>query len=179
MEKNKEGNLKKRMTGRSYKQWLKQRAQQRSKHFEDAAKKEDQSAQKQEHKVEEVNAHRVDDRREQICSSKENVTEPFKAELKVDRTHDANCVGSKQDDKSGGESKDCSICKQKGNLLCCTGGRGYKRNFHLTCLVPLVTYFPPGPWHCYWCIRKKMKLGVHAISEGIESLLDARQLSFG
>ncbi|XP_015169515.1 protein CHROMATIN REMODELING 4-like isoform X2 [Solanum tuberosum] len=182
MEKNEEGSLKKRMTGRSYKQWLKQRAQQRSKPSEDAAKKEDQSTQEQEHKVEEVNAHRVDDRREkQICSSKENdkkVTEPFKAELKVDRTHDANCVGSKQDDKSGGESKDCSICKQKGNLLCCTG-RGCKRNFHLTCLVPSVTYFPPGPWHCYWCIRKKMKLGVHAISEGIESLLDARQLSLG
>ncbi|WMV49287.1 hypothetical protein MTR67_042672 [Solanum verrucosum] len=49
--------------------------------------------------------------------SDKKVTEPFKAELKVDRTHDANCVGSKQDDKSGGESKDCSICKQKGNLL--------------------------------------------------------------
>lgn len=45
------------------------------------------------------------------------VTESFKSELKVDRTHDVNCVGSKQDDKSEGESKDCSICKQEGNLL--------------------------------------------------------------
>ncbi|XP_015089613.1 protein CHROMATIN REMODELING 4-like [Solanum pennellii] len=180
MENNKEGSLKKRMTGRSYKQWLKRRAQLRFKHSEDAAKKEDQSTEEQEHKVEEVNAHRVDDRREkQICSSKENdkkVTEPFKAELKVDRTHDANCVRSKQDDKSVGESKDCSICKQKGNLLCCAG-RGCKRNFHLSCLVPPVSYFPPGAWHCYWCVRRKMKLGVHAISEGIESLLDVRKLS--
>ncbi|KAK4353285.1 hypothetical protein RND71_028803 [Anisodus tanguticus] len=67
-------------------------------------------------------------------------TEHFK-ELKVDRTHDANCMISKQDDKIEGESKDCSICKQEGNLL------------------------------------RKMKLGVHAVSEGVESVFDARECS--
>ncbi|KAJ8542171.1 hypothetical protein K7X08_017037 [Anisodus acutangulus] len=47
--------------------------------------------------------------------------------------------------------------------------------YFLSC--PPLTYFPPGPWHCHWCVRRKMKLGVHAVSEGVESVFDARECS--
>ncbi|KAM3341162.1 hypothetical protein P3S68_028797 [Capsicum galapagoense] len=82
----------------------------------------------------------------------------------------------KIDDKIEGKSKKCSVCNQEGNLLCCVG-RGCKRNFHISCLVPPLTYFPPGPWYCYWCAIRKMKLGVYAVCDGVESILDARECS--
>lgn len=58
-------------------------------------------------------------------------------------------------------------------------GQGCKRSFHLSCVDPPLSYFPPGPWHCYWCVRRKLKLGVHSVSEGVDSLLDVRECNFG
>ncbi|XP_016470563.1 uncharacterized protein LOC107792831 isoform X4 [Nicotiana tabacum] len=178
----------KRMTGQSFRKWVIQQAQRR-KCSENANKKEDHVSE-EEHHVTESNrlneeetikyAHRVDDQREKhACPSEKNDKkdiEPFRSELRVDRT--ANCKGSKQDDKIEGESKDCLICKQEGNLLSCAG-QGCKRSFHLSCVDPPLSYFPPGPWHCYWCVRRKLKLGVHSVSEGVDSLLDVRECNLG
>uniref|UniRef100_A0A1D1XN98 Helicase protein MOM1 n=1 Tax=Anthurium amnicola TaxID=1678845 RepID=A0A1D1XN98_9ARAE len=67
----------------------------------------------------------------------------------------------------------CLICQQSGHLLCCDG-KGCKRSYHLSCIDPPLKEVPFGNWHCLSCVRKKIELGVHSVSEGMESVLDAR-----
>lgn len=35
---------------------------------------------------------------------------------------------------------------------------------------------PPGVWHCAWCTDRKIKFGLHSVSEGIESIWDVREV---
>lgn len=37
---------------------------------------------------------------------------------------------------------------------------------------------PIGVWHCHSCVRKKIELGVYSVSEGVESVCDAREVPF-
>ncbi|KAF3454976.1 hypothetical protein FNV43_RR05424 [Rhamnella rubrinervis] len=77
--------------------------------------------------------------------------------------------------RKGGDQNTCLICKRGGMLLCCDG-RGCKRNYHLSCLDPPMADVPFGDWYCLTCVMKKIKSGVHSVSEGVESILDAREV---
>ncbi|XP_069831608.1 autoimmune regulator isoform X2 [Dendropsophus ebraccatus] len=43
---------------------------------------------------------------------------------------------------------ECSVCRDGGELLCCDG---CPRSYHLSCLVPPLTYIPSGTWRCGSC----------------------------
>ncbi|RVW38747.1 Chromodomain-helicase-DNA-binding protein 3 [Vitis vinifera] len=58
----------------------------------------------------------------------------------------------------------------------CCDGKGCKRSYHLACLDPPLGEIPPGIWHCMLCVKKKTELGVHAVSEGVESIWDTREV---
>ncbi|XP_059297528.1 uncharacterized protein LOC132050331 isoform X1 [Lycium ferocissimum] len=75
----------------------------------------------------------------------------------------------------GSDEKMCAICKQGGKILICDG-RGCKRCYHLSCLDPPLDDFPPGAWHCTWCVKKKIESGVHSVTEGVESIWDVREV---
>ncbi|XP_058094527.1 uncharacterized protein LOC131240366 [Magnolia sinica] len=68
----------------------------------------------------------------------------------------------------------CVICKCGGELVCCAG-KGCSRSYHLSCHDPPVEDVPLGIWHCLHCVKKKMEFGVHSMSEGLESIWDARE----
>ncbi|XP_022743956.1 chromodomain-helicase-DNA-binding protein 3-like [Durio zibethinus] len=76
--------------------------------------------------------------------------------------------------KTGSGHNACVTCMLGGKLLSCVG-KGCKRKFHLSCLVPALGNEPPGVWHCVWCVKKKKELGVHSVSE-LESIWDAREV---
>jgi hypothetical protein len=57
---------------------------------------------------------------------------------------------------------------------CC--GKGCKRRYHPTCLDPPLKSLPIGFWHCIRCVKKKLELGVHSVSEGVESIWDSREV---
>ncbi|XP_038706805.1 helicase protein MOM1-like isoform X2 [Tripterygium wilfordii] len=68
----------------------------------------------------------------------------------------------------------CLVCKLGGTLLCCAG-RGCKRRYHLSCLSPPLVDVPLGIWLCLDCVKKKIELGVHSVTDGIESIWDVRE----
>lgn len=86
------------------------------------------------------------------------------------------CLNSHLEDKTDGEDMRCVICMRGGKLLCCDG-KGCKRRYHLSCLDPPLNYVPPGVWHCVWCVKKKIEVGVHSVSEEVESIWDAREVA--
>lgn len=69
----------------------------------------------------------------------------------------------------------CYVCSKGGKLLCCVG-KECKKSFHLFCLDPLLDDVPPGDWYCPCCVNKKIVLGVRSVSEGIESIWEAREV---
>ncbi|KAM3375753.1 helicase protein MOM1 isoform X3 [Capsicum galapagoense] len=75
----------------------------------------------------------------------------------------------------GSDEKMCATCKQGGKMLICNG-RGCRRCYHLSCLDPPLDDFPPGAWHCNLCVKKKIESGVHSVTEGVESILDVREV---
>ncbi|MCL7035003.1 hypothetical protein MKW94_004353 [Papaver nudicaule] len=69
----------------------------------------------------------------------------------------------------------CVSCNIGGTLLCCDG-EGCKRSYHLKCLDPPLKNVPVGVWHCVCCVKKKVESGVHSLSGGVESILDAKEV---
>ncbi|GMI92128.1 hypothetical protein HRI_002882200 [Hibiscus trionum] len=69
----------------------------------------------------------------------------------------------------------CIICGLDGKLLCCRG-KGCKRHYHLSCLEPPLEEFPLGAWYCLECVWKKIESGIYSVSEGIEAILDSKEL---
>ncbi|KAL4339761.1 hypothetical protein GQ457_08G020180 [Hibiscus cannabinus] len=60
------------------------------------------------------------------------------------------------------------------NFRSCVG-KGCKRKYHPSCLVPALSNDPPDFWHCIWCVKKKKELGVHSVSE-VMTIWDAREV---
>ncbi|XP_058103445.1 uncharacterized protein LOC131247018, partial [Magnolia sinica] len=58
----------------------------------------------------------------------------------------------------------------------CCHGKGCRSTYHLYCLDPSLIDVPPGVWHCLHCVRKKIESGIHAVSEGVESICDVREV---
>ncbi|KAE9585450.1 hypothetical protein Lal_00018220 [Lupinus albus] len=69
----------------------------------------------------------------------------------------------------------CYNCLHGGMLLCCCG-KGCRRRYHSSCLDPPLKYTAPRFWYCIWCVKKMVELGVHSVSEGVESVLDSREV---
>ncbi|XP_074303491.1 uncharacterized protein LOC141637963 isoform X2 [Silene latifolia] len=65
-----------------------------------------------------------------------------------------------------GDGSKCS----KGTRRCC--GKACRKSFHWTheenAHIPI--------WYCSECTKKKLSFGVHSVSEGIESIFDAREV---
>ncbi|KAG9445638.1 hypothetical protein H6P81_011766 [Aristolochia fimbriata] len=74
-----------------------------------------------------------------------------------------------QQEPADGGNNACVKCKLGGKLLCCDR-KGCGRRYHLSCLDPSMNDVPFGAWYCLSCIEKKMKFGVHSISDGVESI---------
>ncbi|XP_073529134.1 autoimmune regulator [Phyllobates terribilis] len=53
---------------------------------------------------------------------------------------------------------ECSMCRDGGELLCCDG---CPRSFHLSCLVPPLTYIPSGTWRCGSCKKDASPMDEH------------------
>ncbi|MED6144730.1 hypothetical protein PIB30_018202 [Stylosanthes scabra] len=70
----------------------------------------------------------------------------------------------------------CLICKKGGQLLFC-GGKGCSGCYHSSCLEPPLVDASIGVWHCHFCVRKKIEFGVYSVSEGVESIWDAKEVS--
>ncbi|XP_073301041.1 uncharacterized protein [Primulina huaijiensis] len=70
----------------------------------------------------------------------------------------------------------CVICDEVGGELLCCWGSGCSRCYHLSCLDPPLTCALPGVWHCPLCVYKKLALGVHSVSKGVESIWDVREV---
>ncbi|GAB2285063.1 hypothetical protein Dimus_019519 [Dionaea muscipula] len=69
----------------------------------------------------------------------------------------------------------CVVCKLAGELFRCAG-KGCQRSYHPLCLDPPLEDVYPGVWHCPLCVKKKIEFGVHATSEGIESIWGVREV---
>ncbi|KAK9168763.1 hypothetical protein Syun_000903 [Stephania yunnanensis] len=69
----------------------------------------------------------------------------------------------------------CVICKLGGDLLRSCDGKACKRSFHFDCIDLPSVDVSPGDWHCMWCVKKKIKSGVHSVSKGVESIWDVRE----
>ncbi|XP_019175599.1 PREDICTED: helicase protein MOM1-like isoform X2 [Ipomoea nil] len=83
--------------------------------------------------------------------------------------------GANMDSQVDNHKNVCAVCKQGGKSLLCYG-EGCRRCYHLSCLGPNLDDIPSGVWHCLWCVKKKIKYGVHSVSKGIESIWDAREV---
>ncbi|XP_019178335.1 PREDICTED: uncharacterized protein LOC109173545 isoform X2 [Ipomoea nil] len=69
----------------------------------------------------------------------------------------------------------CAVCKQGGKGLLCNG-KDCKRCSHPPSLGTPVHDLPSGVWHCLWCLKKKIGSGVHSVTQGVESIWDAREV---
>ncbi|XP_031101320.1 uncharacterized protein LOC116005202 [Ipomoea triloba] len=69
----------------------------------------------------------------------------------------------------------CAVCKQGGKGLLCSG-KDCKRCSHPPSLGTPVHDVPSGVWHCLWCLKKKIESGVHSVTQGVESIWDAREV---
>ncbi|KAL6499793.1 hypothetical protein OROGR_027703 [Orobanche gracilis] len=79
------------------------------------------------------------------------------------------------DSQMADHGNECALCNESGELLCCEG-KGCGRFYHLCCLDPPQMDALPGVWHCPQCVKKKLLLGVHSVSEGVESIWDVREV---
>lgn len=52
------------------------------------------------------------------------------------------------------------------------GGKGCRRSYHSSCLKDL--YIPN--WYCTECTKKKLALDAHSVSQGVELILDVREV---
>ncbi|XP_068667120.1 uncharacterized protein [Aristolochia californica] len=84
------------------------------------------------------------------------------------------CDNSIQHELADGGNNACIECKLGGKLLCCDG-KGCGRSYHLSCLDPPLKDVPFGAWHCLSCVKKKIKFGLHSISDGVESICIVRE----
>ncbi|GFP84248.1 helicase protein mom1 [Phtheirospermum japonicum] len=94
---------------------------------------------------------------------------------------DLDCSSTRKDrvDRGASQMDDhgtvCAVCNNDGKLLCCEG-KYCKIRYHLSCLDPRLPDDLPGARHCPKCVNKKLKLGVHSVSEGVESIWDVRDV---
>ncbi|XP_021766470.1 uncharacterized protein LOC110730938 isoform X1 [Chenopodium quinoa] len=69
----------------------------------------------------------------------------------------------------------CVTCKLAGKLLHCSG-KGCGRSYHPPCSLNPEENIYLSNWYCSDCTKKQLTLGVHSVSEGIESILDVREV---
>ncbi|XP_034218398.1 helicase protein MOM1-like isoform X3 [Prunus dulcis] len=120
---------------------------------------------------------------QELCGASVTELHPDRGELIADSTMEVpenlnTCTKQKEfsaDLQTNGNQNTCLTCSLGGKLLFCDG-RGCKRSYHLSCLDPPMDAVPLGVWHCSMCVRKKIESGIYSMSEGIESIWDAREV---
>ncbi|PQQ19204.1 helicase protein MOM1 isoform X1 [Prunus yedoensis var. nudiflora] len=120
---------------------------------------------------------------QELCGASVTELHPDRGELVADSTMGVpenlyTCTQQKEfsaDLQTNGNQNTCLICSLGGKLLFCDG-RGCKGSYHLSCLDPPMDAVPLGVWHCSMCVRKKIDSGIYSVSEGIESIWDAREV---
>jgi len=55
-------------------------------------------------------------------------------------------------------------------------GKGCTGSYHASCLPTLEENLFLPMWYCCECTKKRLILGVHSLSEGIESIWDVREV---
>ncbi|XP_027188139.1 uncharacterized protein [Cicer arietinum] len=90
-------------------------------------------------------------------------------------TEDNTQVDLRGENGKGDEEDVCFKCSHGGTLWRCCG-RGCQRGYHPSCLDPPLKFLPLGFWHCISCVEKKIKLGVHSVSKGVECILDSQDV---
>ncbi|KAL9244340.1 hypothetical protein vseg_018127 [Gypsophila vaccaria] len=94
------------------------------------------------------------------------------------------CSGARDEDSRKSDREDsfidanggsCVLCKLGGNLLRCSG-KACRRSYHPSCLRTPEENSHISFWYCSECMKKKLAHGVHSLSEGLESILDAREV---
>ncbi|CAH9078159.1 unnamed protein product [Cuscuta europaea] len=99
----------------------------------------------------------------------------YKDRVSVEATASGKSKGANMVSEVDNLKNACDACKQDGKSLLCYG-EGCSRCYHLSCLGSPLGDVPSGIWHCLWCVKKKIELGVHAVSKGVESICDAREV---
>ncbi|KAM0999812.1 hypothetical protein PS1_006470 [Malus domestica] len=119
---------------------------------------------------------------QELCSTSATEVHPYRGELIADSATDVpeKLNGMQQKDfsvefQTNGDQNTCLICSLGGKLLCCNG-RGCRTSYHLSCLDSPMDDVPLGLWYCPMCVRKKLVSGIYSVSEGIESIWDAREV---
>ncbi|KAM1277260.1 hypothetical protein ACFX13_030385 [Malus domestica] len=120
--------------------------------------------------------------KQELCSTYGTEVHPDRGELTADSTTEIpeklNGMQQKEfsvDLQTNGDQNTCLICSLGGKLLCCNG-KGCWTSLHLSCLDPPMDDVPLGLWYCPMCVRKKLESGIYSVSEGIESIWDAREV---
>lgn len=93
-----------------------------------------------------------------------------------DRDHDSHLTEIRLDKKIECEQLKCVVCCQGGKLLYCAG-KGCSKSYHFSCVNPPFIVDQLGVWHCACCVEKKVEIDVYSVSEGVESVLDAKGMS--
>ncbi|CAL5194047.1 unnamed protein product [Lathyrus oleraceus] len=70
----------------------------------------------------------------------------------------------------------CYKCLHGGGTFLCCCGKRCGRRYHPSCLDPPLKFLPIGFWYCICCNEKKIKLGVHSVSKGVETIFDSREV---
>ncbi|KAB2604258.1 hypothetical protein D8674_040421 [Pyrus ussuriensis x Pyrus communis] len=119
---------------------------------------------------------------QELCSTSATEVHPYRGELIADSATyvPEKLNGMQQKDfsvqfQTNGDQNTCLICSLGGKLLCCNG-RGCRTSYHLSCLDPPMDDVSLGLWYCPMCVRKKLESGIYSVSEGIESIWDAREV---
>ncbi|XP_021279332.1 helicase protein MOM1-like isoform X1 [Herrania umbratica] len=128
--------------------------------------------------------------KQEVCSSNTKLNQLFqssdikdrwKLDAGVSTGHVEKCCNDIQkhmsvtDLRTDPDQNTCIVCNLVGKLLCCEG-KGCHRSYHLSCLEHPLEEVPVGVWHCPVCVSKKLESGVHSVSEGIEAILDSREV---
>ncbi|KAI3875495.1 hypothetical protein MKX03_031350 [Papaver bracteatum] len=99
----------------------------------------------------------------------------LKARVCRELAEDVQLGGAPSVTSVGSGDNFCVSCKFGGTLLCCDA-EGCKKSYHLKCLDPPLKSVPIGVWHCVCCVKKKVESGVHSLSGGVGSILDAKEV---
>ncbi|CAI8614611.1 unnamed protein product [Vicia faba] len=70
----------------------------------------------------------------------------------------------------------CYKCLHRGGTLLYCCGKKCGTRYHPSCLDLPLKFLPIGYWHCICCNEKKIKLGVHSVSKGVESIFDSQEV---
>ncbi|KAL9243913.1 hypothetical protein vseg_017748 [Gypsophila vaccaria] len=92
-----------------------------------------------------------------------------------DASEDEGQKTNRSDRPVDADQDSCVKCNRAGKLMHCSG-KACRRSYHPSCLWTTEEDAHVPNWYCSECMNKRLTLGVHSVSEGIESILDVREM---